>query len=63
MAKVLREYTLVLTRKVRAEEDEDEFDHDWLREELQKLFPAKQETKNGGKIEAEVTKRDLTRNY
>jgi hypothetical protein len=63
MATILREYTLVLTIKVSAEEDEGEIDHSRLREELQALYPTKQEKTNGRKLEVEITKRVLTRNY
>ncbi len=59
----MRDYTLVLTIQVRAEEDKNEIDHDWLREELQAMFPTNQEKTIGRIIKAEVIDRNLTRNY
>ena len=63
MSNVIRDYTLVLTITVKAEEDENDIDHDWLWEKLQTLFPTIQKETDGRKIEAEVTHRALNRNY
>jgi len=63
MAGVTRDYTLVLTVQVRVQEEENETNHDWLHEEIEAMFPSHQEKTIGRKIEANVSKRQLNRNY
>lgn len=63
MAKVKRDYTLVLTIQVSTEEEENEIDHDWLHQALLELFPESQKKTTGRKVQARVSKRQLNRNY
>lgn len=63
MAKVMRDYTLVLTVHVKVEEEEDEINHDWLYEALEAMFPESQQQTTPVKIEAKITRRTLNRDY